>query len=422
MSDKEFWDKDMTTVHDKHSWFAALSPERRIIYCLLLLFVVAWCFLLGFTIVANQQPGYDELIKFTAEDAEELQEEQVVELTGSRVILVVGCDNRGTHNVGLTDTMMLVFMDMDEKKIDVLSLPRDTYVEIPGVGNNKINAAYSNGGGVERSIDTVEHLTGIASDNYVVVDFQGFIDCVDAIGGVDVEVDERMYKPSEGIDLQPGPATLTGEQALGFVRYRGYYNADLGRIEHQQYFMTQLADQMLTLSALPKVPQLIKIAMKNISTDLSVTDAISIATYMIQMDMTNLNMHTLPCEPKWMPYGGQWISFVFVKGNECTELLTEITGGKLEFTPHYVDDGGQSRYSIPGNEPQPTEEDPEDIPDIPAPPSNPDNPDPGTTDPGTTDPGTTDPGTTDPGTTDPGTIDPGVADPGAWEIPDPIQN
>ena len=66
MSDKEFWDKDMTTVHDKHSWFAALSPERRIIYCLLLLFVVAWCFLLGFTIVANQQPGYDELIKFTA--------------------------------------------------------------------------------------------------------------------------------------------------------------------------------------------------------------------------------------------------------------------------------------------------------------------------------------------------------------------
>ncbi|MDO4732930.1 MAG: LCP family protein, partial [Bacillota bacterium] len=366
MSDKEFWDKDMTTVHDKHSWFGALSIERRIIYCLLLLFVISWSFLLGFTAIASQQPSYDEIIKFSAADLEEVEEEeqQAVELSGSRVILVVGCDNRGSHDVGLTDTMMLVFMDMDDKTVDVLSLPRDTYVQIPGYGKDKINAAYSNGGGIERARDTVEHLTGISIDNYVIVDFQGFVECIDAIGGVELEVDERMYKPSENIDLQPGPTTLTGEQALGFVRYRGYINGDLGRIEHQQYFIERLADQMLTLDNLAKVPELIGIALKHISTDMKLSDVVDIATYMIQMDMTDLRMHTVPCEAMWMPYGGLWISFVFVQEAQFINLLTEITNGEIQFSPNIVGHDGQARYSIPSSEPEPTENAPETIPEV----------------------------------------------------------
>lgn len=414
MSDKEFWDKDMSTVHDKHSWFTALSPERRIIYCLMLLFVVSWCFLMGFTAVASQQPSYDELIKFSAEDLEQVQEEeeQAVELSGSKVILVVGCDNRGSHNVGLTDTMMLVFMDMDDKTVDVLSIPRDTYVQIPGYGKDKINAAYSNGGGIERTKETVEYLTGIAIDNYVIVDFQGFVECIDAIGGVDVEVDQRMYKPSENIDLQPGATTLTGEQALGFVRYRGYVNGDLGRIEHQQYFIKQLADQMLTLSNLAKVPELIRIGTDNISTDMKLSDLVDMATYMIQMDMTKLNMHTIPCEAKWMPYGGLWISFVFIQETQFINLLTEITGGELEFSPNIVDDGGQARYSIPSTETEPTENDPETIPEAGDPNAMDPNYDPSMGDPGYIDPGITDPGLIDPGYEDPGYVDPGYEDPG----------
>lgn len=436
MSDKEFWDKDMTTVHDKHSWFGALSPERRIIYCLMLLFVMSWCFLLGFTVVSSQQPSYDELIKFSAEDLEEAEKEEVVELTGTRVILAVGCDNRGSHNVGLTDTMMLVFMDMDDKSIDVISIPRDTYVQIPNHGKEKINAAYSNGGGIERAKETVEYLTGIAIDNYVIVDFNGFVECVDAIGGVEVEVDERMYKPSENIDLQPGPATLNGQQALGFVRYRGYVNGDLGRIEHQQYFIKQMADQMLTLSNLTKLPELLSIAIENISTDMDISDMVSIASYVVQMDMADINMHTVPCEPKWMLYGGRWISFVFVQQTQFTNLLEEITDGELDFTPHFVDDGGQGRYSIPSSEPEPSENDPEPLPENTDPgqtqPTDP-NTDPSLGDPGYVDPGVSDPGAvdpsvdpgvdpgTDPGMVDPGTTDPGVADPGqdVWDIPDP---
>ena len=118
----EFWNKDMTTVHDKGSWFTLMSRERRIIYCLIVLFIAAWCFLIGFQAVAARQPGYDDMIKLTAADmeAQEEEEAEAAVLTGSRVILVVGCDNRGKHNVGLTDTIMLVFMDMDEKKVDVI--------------------------------------------------------------------------------------------------------------------------------------------------------------------------------------------------------------------------------------------------------------------------------------------------------------
>ncbi len=414
----EFWNKDMTTVHDKGSWFTLMSRERRIIYCLIVLFIAAWCFLIGFQAVAARQPGYDDMIKLTAADMEAQQEEEAeaAVLTGSRVILVVGCDNRGKHNVGLTDTIMLVFMDMDAKKVDVISIPRDTYAQIPGVGKDKINAAYSNGGGVERTKEAVEYMTGISIDNYVVVDFEGFKDCIDAIGGVEVVVDQRMYKPSEGIDLKASdePQVLNGEQSLGFVRYRGYVNGDLGRIEHQQYFMSQLAGQMLTLSNLTKVPELLKIALDNIATDMSLSDAVSIATYMIQVDMTNLNMHTVPVDAKWMPYGGLWISFVFVRGTEFKDLLMEITKSEVDLNTHFLDDGGMGRFSIPSDQTEPGEDDPETMPENPI---DPENPEQGTVDPGT-DPGIVDPGIVDPGQTDPGNSGDGDVDP--WDIPEPI--
>ena len=443
MSDKEFWDKDMTTVHDKHSWFTAMSGKRRLLFILMLVFVAAWCFLLGFQVVESQQPDYDEIIKVTAADLEDLEPEPtLVELTGSRVILVMGSDSRGSHTANLSDTMMLVFMDMDDRSVDILSIPRDTYAEIPGKWNAKINEANSLGG-IELAVETVELLTGISIDNYAIIDFQGFVECVDIIGGIELEVDERMYKPSENIDLQPGLQTLNGEQALGFVRYRGYVNGDLGRIEHQQYFISQLADQVLTLSNLTKLPALIQVAKEYLTTDMKLTDIISIATYMIQMDMTDVQTYTVPCEAKWMQYGGVWASFVFIQEEQFNAMLREITDGELEFTTHVLDDGGKARYSLPSDEPEPSDTAQETVPPAVTDPStidpsvtdpgvtDPGVTDPGVTDPGVTDPGVTDPGVTDPGVTDPGVTDPGVTDPGAidqgsqiqegdgWDIPEP---
>jgi LCP family protein required for cell wall assembly len=148
-----------------------------------------------------------------------------------------------------TDTIMLLHIPEGSGKSTLVSIPRDSYVGIPGNGQNKINAAFAFGG-PSLLVQTVEGATGIHIDHYMEIGFGGFAGIVDAVGGVDMCIDEPMQDPLAGLDLQPGCQELNGTQALGFVRSRAFATADLQRVENQRKFLAALSDKATSFGTL----------------------------------------------------------------------------------------------------------------------------------------------------------------------------
>jgi len=147
-----------------------------------------------------------------------------------------------------TDTIMIAHLPDNSTKPTLVSLPRDSEVQIPGHGKDKINAAFSIGG-APLLVQTVEQATGLHIDHYAEIGFGGFAGIVDAIGGVNMCIDQPMHDDYTNITLQPGCQTLNGSQALGFVRMRhstATPRSDLDRVENQRKFIGALADQIAT--------------------------------------------------------------------------------------------------------------------------------------------------------------------------------
>jgi LCP family protein required for cell wall assembly len=141
-----------------------------------------------------------------------------------------------------TDTVMLVHIPQGGGKPTMVSLPRDSYVTIPGRGKDKLNSAFAYGG-PQLLAQTVEASTGVRVDHYAEVGLGGFADMTDAIGGVDLCVKEPMQDPKANLDLQPGCQELTGPQALGYVRTRASARGDLDRVERQREFLAALTEK-----------------------------------------------------------------------------------------------------------------------------------------------------------------------------------
>lgn len=136
-----------------------------------------------------------------------------------------------------TDSMMLLHYGSGGTSL--ISLPRDSYVPIPGHGSNKLNAAFAFGG-PKLLVQTVEKSTGVRIDHYAEIGFGGFVGVVDAVGGVDICVKDDIKDHKAGLDLKAGCQTLNGGQALGYVRTRAFARADLERVEHQRQFFAAL--------------------------------------------------------------------------------------------------------------------------------------------------------------------------------------
>jgi LCP family protein required for cell wall assembly len=170
--------------------------------------------------------------------------------SGAQTIMILGSDKRNQEisgKYGLSDTTMLLRLDPDRNAIALLSLPRDLKVDIPGVGTDKLNAAYSLGG-PKLTLQTVKQLTGLQVNHLVNVDFTGFARAVNAIGCVYVDVDQRYFHKNIAngtslddyaeINLQPGYQALCGFDALSFARYRHTDN-DIVRAARQQAFLRE---------------------------------------------------------------------------------------------------------------------------------------------------------------------------------------
>lgn len=176
--------------------------------------------------------------------------------SGAQNILFMGSDARGaTAEVGVeevdnqrSDVLMVVHIDADRENVHVMSILRDSWVDIPGHGFAKVNAAYA-WGGTPLTVATVESLLGVRIDHVAIVGFEGFAGMTDALGGIDVNVTVPFER--EGHTYMVGSNHLTGKQALGFVRERyAFVDGDYQRARNQQEFIRAMMDKALRASTL----------------------------------------------------------------------------------------------------------------------------------------------------------------------------
>ena len=380
-------------------------------------------------------------------------------------VLILGRDTGGGGN---TDTMLLASYDVTNQKATVMSIPRDTMVNVSW-DIKKINGVYNNYGGGERGIQAlykeISQLVGFAPDYQVIVEWEAVGEIVDAMGGVWFDVPRNMNYDDPYQDLhihqEKGYRLLSGDDAMQVLRYRhdndmhyGYPDGDLGRIKTQQAFLSAMVEQLLKLENVTKIRQFIQVFQDNVETDLSFQNILWFAKKAVfgGLSMENVEFVTMPNKnvSAWSRTYQSYQSYVVPIADELLDLVnnqlspfTKVftlsdldimsvnSDGSLSSSTGRVEDSRAAqppvRPSKPSTPEQPEEETPTVDengnaidPDTGLPVTGGETTDPGTTDPGTgeTIPGTTDPGTgeTTPGTgtTDPGTSEttPGTTDPG----------
>ncbi len=222
-------------------------------------------------------------------------------------ILLLGVDS--VDHSSRSDTIIVVGISPD-KKVALLSIPRDTRVNVPGKGYTKINHAYAYGG-IELLKKTIENFMGIKIDYYVKTDYQGFEEVIDKLGGIEINVEKRMYYVDKAghlyIDLKPGKQILDGEKAIQYVRFRHDKLGDIGRIKRQQKFLNALAEKLMKGRNIVKSPSIIKDIFDALDTNLGFHTSISIVNMVKGIKKEDIVFLTLPGKPKYINGISYWI-------------------------------------------------------------------------------------------------------------------
>jgi LCP family protein required for cell wall assembly len=235
-------------------------------------------------------------------------------------VLVLGVDRRPDVAEGTTshsDTMMLVRLSPETGDIRLLSVPRDLLVEVkPGV-QERINTAYLYGG-TRRATAVMEDLTGVAVERHAIVDFGGFEDAIDALGGVTLKVGDPIRIGIDGrrVYIPPGRQELDGLEALAYARYRGTVCGDLDRIRRQQRLVGALREQALGWNAITKLPGIVKVMHENVETDLGIDQAISLGRALVARGKSGgMRSYQLKGKPETLP-GGEEVLVPEERANE----------------------------------------------------------------------------------------------------------
>ena len=365
-------------------------------------------------------------------------------------VLILGRDTGGGGN---TDTMLLASYDVTNQKATVMSIPRDTMVNIP-YDVKKINGVYNYYGGGDKGIQAlykeISQLVGFEPDFQVIVEWEAVGEIVDAMDGVwfDVPRDMDYEDPYQdlSIHLDKGYQLLNGEQAMGVVRFRdgvnGYSTGDIGRIETQQAFLKAMVEQLLKLENVPKINRLIEVFQNNVTTDLSLENIFWFAKAAILggLKVEDVNFVTMPANYSAHAYSRYYseelgrfyqLAYVTPYPNELLELvntalspykevftlsdldiMTVNADGSVRSSTGYVEDSQATHTNAYWQSLWQPQEPEEETPPVD------ENGNPVATDPITGEPvtggETADPGTGG-GTTDPGSgevVDPGA---GTWE-------
>jgi LCP family protein required for cell wall assembly len=193
-------------------------------------------------------------------------------------------DKQNKRNIfdGNSDTMLLLRVDPVADTVSLLSIPRDTQVELSGEGTRKINAANAEGGAALAAQTVSATLNGVQIDRYVRVSTEAFRELVDLLGGVEVYVPKRMQYEDKTqklkIDLSPGLQTLSGAQAEQFARFRHDDLGDIGRVQRQQALLKALRKKLTSPTVIPRIPILLQTMQKYIDTNLSMEEMLALVS------------------------------------------------------------------------------------------------------------------------------------------------
>lgn len=267
----------------------------------------------------------------------------VKKIENGRINILLAATDKGGL---LTDTIMLASIDTKRNLINVMSVPRDTRVTIGNTHNNKINSVYAHakeGERIDALIDKLHELTGLSVNYYAVIHPDGFRNVIDVLGGVYIDVPQRMKysDPTQDlyIDLQPGYQLLDGDKAEQFTRFRSYPTGDLGRIEAQQMFISELFKQKFNAELLLKADDIFKEISKYLETNVTLADIPVFLSAVSSFNTEAIKTFEMPNTPQYI----NGASYVICDVEATKELIrTEFLGAKVEENGENIKDEKKS--------------------------------------------------------------------------------
>jgi polyisoprenyl-teichoic acid--peptidoglycan teichoic acid transferase len=234
---------------------------------------------------------------------------------GTETVLLLGIDRRPDEaDIGRPDVIMLVALNPGKGGVTVTSIPRDTYVEIAGRNyQDKINHSYQYG--LPTTIATVEGFAGVKVDHYVWFDFNGFVRAVDAVGGVEVDVDPTA---AEAMEIAPGRQLLDGPNALHFARFRSDNQGDFGRNARQQQVFKAYLDRTAEVRSPAALKDLLAVVGEDVRTDFSPGDMTGLM--LTWKHLSSQQVEQVRYAATTSTFGPQNLSYVLISDEERTRV------------------------------------------------------------------------------------------------------
>lgn len=255
-------------------------------------------------------------------------------------MLLLGTDGRPGEETYRSDTIVLTRIDPQRKQVTLISIPRDTRVTLSDGSTQKINAAHAIGG-PDDVVKAVNELCGVEISHYAEVSFNGMKQLVDAIGGVEVDVPDRIDDPKAGknVVIEPGKQVLNGKEALAFCRSRAFADGDYTRMRHQRIFIAALAKTILEKTDATNILPTIESLSDMVVTDMSMQDIAALANTMRGMDTDKIWSANVPSTTATI----DGISYVIANDDELAEMMERVNAGEDPKGPQTSDiNSGQS--------------------------------------------------------------------------------
>lgn len=271
------------------------------------------------------------------ESSDDVYIDELLNIPGDRqegvyTVLLVGTDK----SEFLTDTLMLCRFNIKTHELNIVSIPRDTFINLKDAMykmNSAFTAGYNKGKSMEDGIDSlmdqVGLLVGFRPDFYCMINLESFVEIIDIIGGIDFDVPQDMVydDPMQDlhINLSKGYQHLSGQQCMQLVRFRsGYASADIQRMSVQQDFIKAVADKMLSIGTVKKIPELAQTVFDNLYTNMTLGNICGFAEQLLKVNVDEITTTTLVGEAgAWKAGTSQFISFYFLYGYDTLDIVNE---------------------------------------------------------------------------------------------------
>ncbi|WP_201714398.1 LCP family protein [Rossellomorea arthrocnemi] len=326
--------------------------RRRIVFFLIIPLLIVTFSVAGYgaMLYKKAETAFNGSFKdIQGREKSQLRTEKVDPKIDNVSILFIGVDESDTRNFGSatrSDALMLATLNEKEKSVKLVSIPRDSYVYLPEVGyKTKINHAHAYGG-PKASIEAVETMFNIPVDYYVKMNFHAFIDVVDALDGINVEVPYEMYEQNSkdtanAVHLLPGMQSLDGEEALALARTRKKDN-DIERGKRQQEILKGVMQKAISANALTKYDDIIQAIGDNMETNMTFDEMKALSSYGLKKKL-DMNTLSLEGEDTYIENVYYWLLDETSLANTSIELQDHLeidptTAGESDYSEQSVED------------------------------------------------------------------------------------